>query len=255
MLTMASNKNLISEEQKNLVRARFRKGVHLADYVPTFMACERIIRNDGTYFGTALSRRRAEWHGEQSSSDMALRSVVEQNTAKRGDLLHLKDGSNDKNSFVPWRAIFTDWSLKQKHKDEWQSSISSHKTKDAMIKLDTDEERNFLSQQNKQNEESKRECIGNQDFVTFVHEFAPTGALMEARFRIVDSSQNIFEPANEYRLIESENDIREWWRTHEPFSSHEQFFPRNLRMKKLPEALLERGWETKMQRKYRDVRG
>ena len=92
----------ISAEQTRMLAARFEAGVPLAELVPTFMACERTPRaarcggNITPYFGAALSRRRAEWHGEAG--------------------IHLKNLDKAKgggvNEFVPWRAVFTSASMR-----------------------------------------------------------------------------------------------------------------------------------------------
>ena len=42
----ASKKNYLSREQRSLVEMRFGKGVLLSDFVPTFMACERLFIED-----------------------------------------------------------------------------------------------------------------------------------------------------------------------------------------------------------------
>ena len=86
-----------------MLAARFQVGVPLAELVPTFMACERTPRpvpgSTGVatpYFGAALSRRRAEWHGEAGSHLQQL------DKAKGGGV----------NEFVPWRAVFTSASMR-----------------------------------------------------------------------------------------------------------------------------------------------
>ena len=40
--TSGSGRNYLSQEQRKLVESRFRKGVELSDFIPTFMACERV---------------------------------------------------------------------------------------------------------------------------------------------------------------------------------------------------------------------
>ena len=225
----SSSRSYISPEQRNLVESRFRKGVELSEFVPTFMACERVFVHDeeecleaGTdsrkqrYInGSALSRRRAEWHGSQTMK------------RKTDNLLHLDDGTNDKNGFVPWRAVFTDRSLKEDYAKEWKSTILSETAHPRGGDPNRDESDGY--------------------YATFVHEYAPTGALLEARFRCDSQCDPIRIVAHEYKILENETDIRDWWTEHRRFSSHEQFFPRGLRLGgKLPSTLHEDGWETKM---------
>lgn len=286
--TSGSGRNYLSQEQRKLVESRFRKGVELSDFIPTFMACERVyidekdeekFQEEGIkpskkryYNGSALSRRRAEWHGDNTTK-------TETNKKDRNNLLYLEDGSNDKNSFVPWRAVFTDRSLRPEYFSEWKSTIVPTLAPFLLGSAGVGAKMDGKDNDHKNGSTVTGCSEGNNDernsyYATFVLEYAPTGALLEARFRVIfdgkEDDEEEFVSAdckgqrqhhcpgkerrivsNEYRILDNELEIREWWKVHERFSSHEQFFPRGLRFgKKLPPALYEDGWETKMQRVY-----
>jgi len=261
----------LSPEQRRLVAARFRKGVDLADFVPTFMACERVPLDDGgdddgdggdggtgagggaaqsepaarRYRAPARSRRRAEWHGDAARDDPARRRAAGGGRQDR-DRDRDRDRearASDADAFVPWRAVFTERSLRAAHAGEWRSALGAG-----------------AGDGDGGDDGGGGGGGGGGYHATCVSEYVPTGALLEARFfrapragaddGRADGSRRARATATEYRLLEGEAEVAAWWAAHGRFASHEQFFPRGLRLAQLPDTLRAEGWETKMQRTY-----